>query len=172
MGCASFWSRAPTGLRATSVCRSRGTTTCARSGSSWCRRARPLFHDRYSDCSARAAGARKVATVAFVSQKSLYGYCKYRSVRRIIQIRGHSCADPAAKPLFGSQLTLSDRFCTPTLIRPDNEQGMAHVPQIELGCRRFDGRMLVPAGVSLRGDSHEIELVCISSIRRSTGTCH
>jgi len=30
---------------------------------------------------------------------------------------------PAAKLPFGSQLTLSDRFYTPTLIRPDNELG-------------------------------------------------
>ena len=45
------------------------------------------------------------------------------SIRRIIQTRGHSCADPAAKPPFGSGLTLSDRFYTPTLIRPDNERG-------------------------------------------------
>jgi hypothetical protein len=29
---------------------------------------------------------------------------------------------PTAKPPFGSRLTLSDRFYTPTLIRPDNER--------------------------------------------------
>jgi hypothetical protein len=40
MACASFSSRAPTGLRAISMYRSPGTTICARSGSSWCRRAR------------------------------------------------------------------------------------------------------------------------------------
>ena len=44
------------------------------------------------------------------------------SIRRIIQRRGHSCADPTAKPSFGSRLTLSDRFYTPTLTRPDNER--------------------------------------------------
>src|SRR5437773_10057534 len=32
MACASFWSRASTGLRVTSVCRSLGTTICAHSG--------------------------------------------------------------------------------------------------------------------------------------------
>ena len=40
------------------------------------------------------------------------------SIRRIIQTRGRSCADPTAKPPFGSRLTLSDRFFTPTLIAP------------------------------------------------------
>jgi hypothetical protein len=29
---------------------------------------------------------------------------------------------PTAKPPFGLRLTLSDRFFTPTLIRPDNER--------------------------------------------------
>jgi hypothetical protein len=39
---------------------------------------------------------------------------------------------PTAKPPFGSRLTLSDRFYTPTLIRPDNERReKAHVFQIE-----------------------------------------
>jgi hypothetical protein len=34
---------------------------------------------------------------------------------------------PTAKPTFGALLTLSDRFYTPTLIRPDNEWGWDHV---------------------------------------------
>jgi hypothetical protein len=31
-------------------------------------------------------------------------------IRRIIQPKGHSCADPRPSPPFGSRLTLSDRF--------------------------------------------------------------
>jgi hypothetical protein len=48
------------------------------------------------------------STSAYGSQKNCT-HC-YRQSSRIILIRGHSRADPAAKPLFGSQLTLSDRF--------------------------------------------------------------
>jgi len=41
-------------------------------------------------------------------------------------------ADPTAEPPVGWRLTLSDRFYTPTLIRPDNERReKAHVFQIE-----------------------------------------
>ena len=40
-----------------------------------------------------------------------------------------------AKPSSGLGLTLSDRFYTPTLIRPDNERGDG-VTQIDLGAHR------------------------------------
>jgi hypothetical protein len=53
------------------------------------------------------------------------------SIKRIIQTRGHSCADP--RP--GRRLVAANSvgsLCTPTLIRPDNERReKAHVFQIE-----------------------------------------
>jgi hypothetical protein len=66
------------------------------------------------------------------------------SIRRTIQCRGHSCADPAVKPLFGSKPTLSDRFSTPALIS-QRAGGMAHVSQIEFGWHRLRGGMLADA---------------------------
>ena len=60
------------------------------------------------------------------------------SIRRIIQTRGHSCTDPAAEAPFGPGLTLSDRFYTPTLIRPDNRrEGWLMSHKIDLGCRHI-----------------------------------
>src|SRR5262249_21593858 len=44
------------------------------------------------------------------------------SIRHTIQSRGHSYRTPRPEPPFGSRLTLSDRFYTPTLIRPDNKR--------------------------------------------------
>jgi hypothetical protein len=53
---------------------------------------------------------------------------------------------PTAKLPFGSGLTLSDRFYTPTLIRPDNErEGWAMSHEIDLGCRH------IHSGVSVVG---------------------
>src|SRR5262249_1597499 len=64
--------------------------------------------DKRADRSA-ASVVQKIALTAIVDQA-------HNSNERPL-LRG-----PTAKPPFGSRLTLSDRFYTPTLIRPDNER--------------------------------------------------
>src|SRR5262245_39501601 len=73
------------------------------------------------------------------------------SIRRIIQPRVE--ATPArshGQAAVGSRLTLSDRFYTPTLTRPDNEPGgwvMSHT--IELGCPPHPQRRGVSAAAAV-----------------------
>src|SRR5262249_1660620 len=68
------------------------------------------------------------------------------SIRRTIQCRGHSYRTRDESCRLG--LTLSDRFYTPTLIRPNNENGgrMGHVSQIEL---------VAATSIAARRDRHD-----------------
>ena len=55
---------------------------------------------------------------------------------------------PTAKLPFGWRLTLSDRFYTPTLIRPDNEREGGTCHKLGWICRQLTGDTLVAAAVS------------------------
>jgi hypothetical protein len=45
------------------------------------------------------------------------------SIRRIIQTRGHSCADPRGHAAIWVALNSVGSLCTPTLIHPDKAEG-------------------------------------------------